>query len=286
MIAHSSLLFNLPFGVFSIMMRPISLFLVILLLLQTTFVVVTGRSVARKDLQLSESTTSPLTNQDILSLVKAKLSPEVIIAKIKSSHGSFDVSPDKLQDLKTGGVPDEVIAAIVEASKRLKTQDPGSSEFQKAGPLQIPDGTLIEIEAPYTINSMDFKPNDEISFRVVNPLKINGITVIEQGAAATARIETAKRGGHFGKAGLLVWTMQTVTSVDGAQVPLRVESVRLRGDSKGAKVATGMIITGVLLWPIAPVALLHGFKRGKDAFIPAGKRYEVFVNGQAAVKVK
>jgi len=268
------------------MMRPISSFLVILLLLQTTFVVVTGRSVARKDLQLSESTTSPLTNQDILSLVKAKLSPEVIIAKIKSSHGSFDVSPDKLQDLKTGGVPDEVIAAIVEASKRLKTQDPGSSEFQKAGPLQIPDGTLIEIEAPYTINSMDFKPNDEISFRVVNPLKINGITVIEQGAAATARIETAKRGGHFGKAGLLVWTMQTVTAVDGAQVPLRVESVRLRGDSKGAKVATGMIITGVLLWPIAPVALLHGFKRGKDAFIPAGKRYEVFVNGQAAVKVK
>ena len=286
MIAHSRLLFNLPFGVFSVMMRPISSFLVILLLLQTTFVVVTGRSVARKDLQLSESTTSPLTNQDILSLVKAKLSPEVIIAKIKSSHGSFDVSPDKLQDLKTGGVPDEVIAAIVEASKRLKTQDPGSSEFQKAGPLQIPDGTLIEIEAPYTINSMDFKPNDEISFRVVNPLKINGITVIEQGAAATARIETAKRGGHFGKAGLLVWTMQTVTAVDGAQVPLRVESVRLRGDSKGAKVATGMIITGVLLWPIAPVALLHGFKRGKDAFIPAGKRYEVFVNGQAAVKVK
>jgi hypothetical protein len=29
---------------------------------------------------------------------------------------------------------------------------------------------------------------------------------------------------------------------------------------------------------------LHGFKRGKDAFIPAGKRYNVFVNGQAVIK--
>jgi hypothetical protein len=47
-----------------------------------------------------------------------------------------------------------------------------------------------------------------------------------------------------------------------------------------------MIITGALLWPIAPVTLLHGFKRGKDAFIPAGKRYEVFIDGQPSVKLR
>lgn len=192
------------------MMRPISLFLALLLLLQTTYAVVTCQSIAGKDLHLSEA----------------------------------------------------------------------------SEPLQIPDGTLIEIEAPYRINSKEFKPNDEISFRVINPIKINGITVIEQGANATGRIAKAKRGGHFGKAGLLVWTMQTVTAVDGSQVPLRSAQQRLRGDSKAAKVATKMIITGALLPLIAPVALLHGFKRGKDAFIPAGKRYEVFVDGQAAVKLK
>jgi hypothetical protein len=145
--------------------------------------------------------------------------------------------------------------------------------------LQIPDGTQIDIEAPYTLNSMDFKPNDKISFRVVNPVKINGVTVIEQGAVATGKIDKAKRGGHFGKAGLFVWTMQTVTGVDGSQIPLRVAPTRVRGDSKAAKVATQMILTGALLPLIAPVALLHGFKRGKDAFIPAGKRYSVYVEG-------
>jgi hypothetical protein len=37
---------------------------------------------------------------------------------------------------------------------------------------------------------------------------------------------------------------------------------------------------------IAPVALLHGFKRGGDAYIAAGKRYQVFVKGAASVVVK
>lgn len=180
------------------------------------------------------------------------------------------------------------IASSVAAQSLQQSQSSDATEEKSdtAGMVQIPDGTLLEIEAPYTYSSMHFKPKDEISFRVVNPIKINGITVIEQGATATGRIEKSKRGGHFGKAGLLLWTMESVTAVDGTQIPLRTTSVRLRGDSKGAKVATQMIITGALLWPIAPVTLLYGFKRGKDAFIPAGKRYEVFIDAQPVVKIK
>lgn len=178
------------------------------------------------------------------------------------------VAAQEIQQAQNSGSKPGVVAAEI----------PAPPDEAKLVP-QIPDGTQIDIEAPYTLNSMDFKPNDKISFRVVNPVKINGVTVIEQGAVATGKIDKAKRGGHFGKAGLFVWTMQTVTGVDGSQIPLRVAPTRVRGDSKAAKVATQMIITGALLPLIAPVALLHGFKRGKDAFIPAGKRYSVFVEG-------
>jgi hypothetical protein len=128
---------------------------------------------------------------------------------------------------------------------------------------------------------MDFKPEDKISFRVVDAVKVAGVTVIEQGATATGVVEKSKRGGHWGKAGLFVWTMHTVTAADGSQVPVRGTSVRLRGDSKGAKVATAMIITGALMPLIAPVALLHGFKRGENAYIPAGKRYTLFVEASS-----
>ena len=174
------------------------------------------------------------------------------------------------------------------ATKPVASEAPNSTSTEAAAvrpaPVRIPDGTPIEVEAPYMYRSMDFKPNDRISFRVVNPVKIEGVTLVEQGANATGKIERAKRGGHWGKAGLLVWTMQSVTAVDGSQVPVRPKSTRLRGDSKGAKVATAMIITGALMPLIAPVALLHGFKRGHDAFIPQGKRYSLVVDGDAAVR--
>ena len=159
----------------------------------------------------------------------------------------------------------------------------GQSEVPTKLPaIKIPDGTPVEIEAPYTLSSMDFKPEDKISFRVVDAVKINGVTVIEQGATATGIVDKSKRGGHWGKAGLFVWTMQSVTAADGSQVPVRTTSVRLRGDSKGAKVATAMVITGALMPLIAPVALLHGFKRGENAYIPAGKRYTLYIEANSS----
>src|SRR6266849_6721240 len=69
--------------------------------------------------------------------------------------------------------------------------------------LKIPAGTLVEIEAAYTVNSLDVRPNDMISFRVVIPIKVDGITVIERYSLVTGRVAQAKRGGHWGKAGKL-----------------------------------------------------------------------------------
>lgn len=58
----------------------------------------------------------PLGNQDVIELVKAGLSSEVVITKIKSSACNFDTSPAALKDLKSATVPDAVILAILQAS--------------------------------------------------------------------------------------------------------------------------------------------------------------------------
>ena len=171
--------------------------------------------------------------------------------------------------------------AAIQTIQPAQSSGPQTPVQAKSSSLKIPDGTPVEIEAPYTLSSMDFKPEDKISFRVVDAVKIDGVTVIEQGATATGLVEKSKRGGHWGKAGVFVWTMQTITAANGSQVPVRATSVRLRGDSKGAKVATAMIITGALMPLIPPVALLHGFKRGENAYIPAGKRYTLFVEASS-----
>jgi hypothetical protein len=50
--------------------------------------------------------TAPMTNQDVIKLVKAKIAEDLIIAKIKQSKTKFDVSVDGLVALKDAGVSD------------------------------------------------------------------------------------------------------------------------------------------------------------------------------------
>jgi hypothetical protein len=89
------------------------------MILLTTFLVV-GTLVPlngqAKSKQISPAfSEAGLTNKDILGMVKAGLSPDVIIAKIQTSACSFDTSPTALEKLKAAGVPETVILTMVKA---------------------------------------------------------------------------------------------------------------------------------------------------------------------------
>jgi hypothetical protein len=56
-----------------------------------------------------------MVNQDVLDMLKSGLPPEIIAAKIKSSHCNFNTEVSTLKDLKDKGVPDNVVLAMVEA---------------------------------------------------------------------------------------------------------------------------------------------------------------------------
>src|SRR6202007_2538777 len=71
-------------------------------------------ALAAQQPQTSRATTA-LTNKDITTMISARLSQEIVIAKIKSSACRFDTSPDKLAEIKKAGVPDAVILAMVQA---------------------------------------------------------------------------------------------------------------------------------------------------------------------------
>jgi hypothetical protein len=160
--------------------------------------------------------------------------------------------------------------------------------------VKLPAGTPIDIESAYTVSSLDLKPNEYLSFRVLIPVKVDGVTVIEKNALVTARVVEARRGRHWGKAGRLSWSMVDVVAVDGTRPPLQAQRDLpdgrngIKGTSHGGEVATKTIVMGALLaplFPIAPLALMSGFKRGEDALLPEGKRFVVFVQRDAVVKV-
>jgi hypothetical protein len=196
--------------------------------------------------------------------------------------------------------PPETAAAKIIQPSQAATVEATSATTE----LKIPAGTPIEVEVAYTVNSLDVKPGERISFRVLIPIMIDGVTVIERDALVTARITSAKRGGHWGKAGKLGWSMEDVVAADNTRIPLAPETAlgdklwsletqtvnkqpakaqgSVKGTSHVGEVATMAAVSGVLF---PPLALLHGFKRGENAILREGRRYVVAVGRDATVKV-
>ncbi len=177
------------------------------------------------------------------------------------------------------------------------------SELQTAAGVKIPAGTPIEVEVAYTVNSLDVKPGESISFRVLVPILIDGVKVIEEGALVTARVIKSKRGGHWGKAGKLVWSMEDVVGADNSRIPLHPEvsarrdkiwslennpkaaektQGKVNGTSHSGEVAAMSILSGALF---PPLALMGGFKRGENAILREGRRYVVTVGKDVTVNV-
>lgn len=157
--------------------------------------------------------------------------------------------------------------------------------------LKIPAGTALDIEAVYTVSSVDMRPGDMLSFHVLIPVKIDDVIVIDKYSLVTGRVVEARRGGHWGKAGRLSWIMQDVVATDLTRVPLQAQRDLptgrngIRGTGHGGEVVAKTIVFGALLFPISPLALMSGFKRGENAVLPQGKRFVVFVQSDTLVKI-
>jgi len=220
------------------------------------------------------TTATELTNKDVLDMVQAGLATEIVVAKIKASPGKFDTSAATLAELKAANVPDAVIMAMVGG--------PAEAAAAPKAPvdIKVPDGTEVEVQLKNNASGEELKVGDVVDFVVLRPVVVDGVKIFEKDAPARARVTTAKRAGHWGKAGKLEWAMQDVQAIDGNRVPARFTK-RSVGDSKGGTVAVAAVATTVLL---GPLGLLWGLKKGKPAIIPAGNVYSVFINGDTGVK--
>ena len=176
-------------------------------------------------------------------------------------------------------------------SVQVSQSESSASPAAPTRELKIPAGTPLEIETAYTVSSLDVRPEELISFRVIVPIRVDGQTVIEKNSLVTGRVVQAKRGQHWGKAGKLSWIMQDVVAVDLTRVPIQAQRDSplagngIKGTSHGGQVATEMIVLGGLLWMAAPLVLMHGFKRGENAVLPEGKRFVVYVQRDTIVKL-
>lgn len=68
-----------------------------------------------------------MTNEEVITLTKAGLSPSIIIGKIRSGRSNFDLSTDSLIKLKQAGVSDDIVGAMLEAKSGKPASSPASS---------------------------------------------------------------------------------------------------------------------------------------------------------------
>lgn len=94
-------------------------------------------------LLVASASAETLTNATIVTLVKAGLGDDAVIAKIKGSPSQFDLSTDQLIVLKQQGVPSPVIAAMLGASNSSVSDAAAMSADSADWRLPHPAGVYV-----------------------------------------------------------------------------------------------------------------------------------------------
>jgi hypothetical protein len=228
-----------------------------------------------------------LRNGDIIRMHKSGLNAGQIIAKIVVSHCNFDTFPPVLRELKMRGLPDTVIMAMVMVPYGPPATTPPAIPVAEAAPrtvrVQIPAGTRIRIEPVSPVSSADAVEGDQIKFLVSRRVMVNGVVVIERGAAARARVIKSKSAAAWGRGGLLSWILEDVVAVDGSRVPIKL-SDHLSGKNRSKAVVAAAIATGAVVLPYSsPVGLIWALKKGDEAVLDESRKSTAVVSSNAEI---
>src|ERR1043165_4619311 len=164
------------------------------------FLLITGCSIIYGQGQTSPGMPArPLRNSDVIRMVEEGQKSDQIIGKIFTSYCNFDIFPPVLRDLKRRGVPDTVILAM----KAAPNGPPALAEVDSkiaalTARVQVPPGTVIEVESSRAYSSANMPVGSLMSFAVTRRIFVNNVLVIERGAAAMARVVQRKQAGRRG----------------------------------------------------------------------------------------
>ncbi len=144
-----------------------------------------------------------------------------------------------------------------------------------AAELLIPNGTKLSARLEQTLTSATAEVGQQVQLTLSDAVKVNGVTVIPQGAPVLGSIVMAEEKKNMGRRGKLDFSVDKVRAADGEWIPLRYTMQKREGEGKG--LSTGIMTAGavVLFWPAAPFFLL---RKGKDVTINKGIVFEVFTD--------
>lgn len=222
-----------------------------------------------------------LTNETILKLVNAGIGEDTIVAMVNQHPGRYSLSADGLVALKTAGVSDKILAAmIVKAGISNPPVTPVAYAPQPQSASQtslvLHDATPVRLRLNRTLTSADTTAGDNVDFEVLDDLKVDDVMLAPRGSVAIGTITEAEHKKRMARGGKLDVTIDYLRLVNGEKVALRAVKEVKGGGHTGAM--TGAIVaTALVVWPAAPFFL---FMHGKDVTIPKGTEIAAYVNGE------
>jgi hypothetical protein len=210
-----------------------------------------------------------LTNVNVMKMQGARQGPDAIIAKINASRCDFDTSPAALHRLKLSGVSDRIILAMMHAPAAFPVVPADAAQSFE---VKIPNQTAVQVALSSDVSADNLQEGSVVEMVVVQPVTMNGVTVIPQGAEARARIMAVRRT-SWGGSGQVVWFMQDITAATGDHVPASFAAAQ----NAGAKLAIGNFGG----YPF----LLTDFRKGAPAIAVSSDRYTVLVDGNIPLRV-
>lgn len=161
---------------------------------------------------------------------------------------------------------------ISERAERLMLDVWGTTKLDVKH-VSLPLQSLIKVSLLQRISSDEAKVDDTVLYRVVEDVMIDGRIVIPAGTTGKARVSEVTAAARLGKDGRIVLDFGRVASLDGTQIPVKVDE-KATERNRSLEMAAGASMAGVIL--LGPVGLVSGyFIKGKDVSIEANTQFYV-----------
>ena len=151
----------------------------------------------------------------------------------------------------------------------------------------VADGTPIKVQLFEPLYSKELKKNSArqgVQFEVAADVKVHGVTVVQRGALALGHFTRVEKAESRGRNGEVDFAFDSVTAMDGQNLPLTRAEVKSRGGPNDTDATKLILATGVQLAAGNPLVGLLWLVNGKEAFIRAGTSFDLEVSGERTVE--
>lgn len=142
------------------------------------------------------------------------------------------------------------------------------------GNAYIPKEMIVSVELVEELTSKKNRVGDVVQLKTLDNIIINDVVVVPAGSTVSGKVTKCTSSGLFGRAGKLEFTIDSVKSVNGIEIPLQYTDLKEAGSDDGAVA-------------VAVVSLLGGlFMKGKNVSFPAGSKMSAKVVADTDLKVR